>query len=407
MYLLLFLLFFLLSVLLAGIKVAFASAARLPTVLRKKRKNKSSALLARLLVHPQRFLQSIQWGYYFFLSLFTGALLLFLATLGLSTFFSLSFYFIIGISILWIAEMVIKTFCRARPEAMVYFWAYPAYCFYGLFLIPAQFTLVLGSIFLSLFFSKRTNTTAPAPAVQLENYMSTDQSALEVRNVDTKLFTNVLNLRQLRARDCMVPRQEIVHLDADASLQDLEQLFQQTGLSRILIIEKELDDVLGYVHHQQLLRQPASLRSIIMDLHFVPEVMNGIALLNKFIDERISISGVVDEFGMVKGVITLEDILEKLFGEIDDEHDEETYLEITLSDHTYLFSGRLEIGYLNDKYPHLQFPKGNYRTLSGYLVMTTEIIPKQGDEITLGNCLFVLESVSETKIETVRVIQME
>lgn len=407
MYLLLLLLFFLLSVLLAGIKVAFVSAVRLPMVLRKKRKSKSSALLARLLEQPQRFLQSIQWGYYFFLSLFIGALLLFLTARRYSTFSSLGFYLIIGISILWIAEMLMKTFCRARPEAMVYFLAYPAYCFYGLFVIPAQFTLSLSSLILSLFFSKQTNVTAPAHSIQLENYMSTDQSALEVRNVDTKLFTNVLNLRQLRARDCMVPRQEIVHLDADASLQDLEQLFQQTGLSRILIIEKELDDVLGYVHHQQLLRQPESLRSIVMDLNFVPEVMNGIALLNKFMDERINISGVVDEFGMVKGVITLEDIIEKLFGEIDDEHDEETHLEVKLSDNTYLFSGRLEIDHLNDKYPNLHFPKGNYRTLSGYLVMTTEIIPKQGDEITLGNCLFILESVTETKIETVRVIQMQ
>lgn len=144
-----------------------------------------------------------------------------------------------------------------------------------------------------------------------------------------------------------------------------------------------------------------------MDIRFVPEVMRVTDLLNKFIKDRINIACVVDEFGGLAGLITLEDILEELFGEIEDEHDEEEHIEIQVSEHEFIFSGRLEIDYLNEKYPDLQLPEGDYHTLSGYLVMTTETIPEQGVELLLGNYKFILEAVSETKVERIRVIRLE
>ncbi len=205
----------------------------------------------------------------------------------------------------------------------------------------------------------------------------------------------------------MIPRPEIEYIDITASMQELEDLFRETKHSRLIVVQDDIDNVLGYVHHQQLLQQPKSIRNIIMDIQFVPEVMHVTNLLNRLIQDQVSIACVVDEFGGLSGVITLEDILEELFGEIEDEHDEEDKIEIQVSDDEYVFSGRLEIDYLNEKYPTLKLPEGDYHTLSGYLVMTTENIPEESVEITLGDYKFILESVSETKIETVRVIKLK
>jgi len=408
MYILLLLIFLLLSVLSAGIEVAFVSASRLRMELRKRKEIKRGGILAHFYENSSHFLYTIQWGHYFFLSLVFGTLLLWSASGGSYVPLGFVSYLVFALLFLILVEIIIKTVFRIYAEPLLYFFAYPAYLLYWFFFIPARLSLVLTNFAMRLIFKKPPEEEAPySHRIDLESFVLSSQPEAEMGDIDTTLFGRALNLRDIRARDCMVPRMEIEYIDASASLRELEKLFQKTGLSRIIVIEKELDDVLGYVHHQQLLREPDSIRQIVMDLPFVPEVMRGIDLLNKFINERINISGVVDEFGVVKGVITLEDIMEKLIGEIDDEHDEEAHLELKLSDDTYLFSGRLEIDYLNEKYPDLDFPKGNYRTLSGYLVMTTEIIPKPETEITLGDYLFILQSVTETKIETVRVIKLQ
>ena len=183
----------------------------------------------------------------------------------------------------------------------------------------------------------------------------------------------------------------------------MKGLFTETRHSRIIVSENDIDTVLGYVHHLQLLKNPKQLRRHIIEMAFVPEVMNVFDLMLKFIREGTNIACVVDEFGGTAGIITLEDILEEIFGEIEDEHDVEDYLELKLSDDEYIFSGRLEIDYLNEKYPNLNFPIGEYETISGYVVMTSGTIPNSGDELELDGYLFVFEQVSDKKIETIRV----
>ena len=188
----------------------------------------------------------------------------------------------------------------------------------------------------------------------------------------------------------------------NASVAELEELFAETKLSRILIIDNDINQTLGYVHHQQLFKGPKSIRDLILDISFVPEVMRVADLMQKFMAEGVSIACVVDEFGSVSGLITLEDIIEEIFGEIDDEYDEEEYVEEQIDAQTYRFSGRLEIDYLNDKF-NLNFPEGEYHTLSGYLVTTTGLIPTQDDVIELNGYRFIIESVSATRIQTIRV----
>jgi putative hemolysin len=202
----------------------------------------------------------------------------------------------------------------------------------------------------------------------------------------------------------MIPRNEIIHIDAKDSLDDLLEAFKEARLSRIIVKDGDIENVVGYIHHQQLLKNPENLTKSIMPISYIPEAMNVQDLMMNFIKEGTSIACVVDEFGGTAGLITLEDILEEIFGEIEDEYDEEDHSDEVISDTEYRFAGRLEVSQLNEKYENINFPEGEYHTLSGYIVMTHQTIPKEGDELDLDGYRFISEKVSDTKIETVKVI---
>lgn len=222
--------------------------------------------------------------------------------------------------------------------------------------------------------------------------------------MEMELLENALHLKQVRAHDCMSPRNEIVHIDVNSGVEELRQKFIESSLSRILVTDGDIDKTLGYVHVQQLFSRPENIRSIVMPITFVPETIQMNDLLSKFIKFRRNIACVVDEYGSVAGLVTLEDVLEQLFGEIDDEHDQEEFIEAKVSEQEFIFSGRLEVDYLNEKYPELSIPAGEYNTLSGYIVMEAQSIPEQGARLELNGKTFVLELVSDRKIETVRVL---
>lgn len=223
--------------------------------------------------------------------------------------------------------------------------------------------------------------------------------------VEMELLENALHLKQVRAHDCMAPRPEIVHIDENASVAALRELFVESSLSRILVTQGgDLDKVVGYVHVQQLFTHPANIKDIEMPITFVPESIQANDLLSKFIKNRTNIACVVDEYGSVAGLVTLEDALEQLFGKIDDEHDQEEFIEARVSEREFIFSGRLDVQYLNEQYPEIDIPIGEYNTLSGYLVNATQTIPEQGSRLELDGKTFVLELVSDRKIETIRVL---
>jgi len=246
-------------------------------------------------------------------------------------------------------------------------------------------------------------------AALLEYLVQQNHSGLPgEEEVEMELLENALHLKQVRAHDCMAPRPEIVHIEVGASVGELRKLFIESSLSRILVTEGgDLDKVLGYVHVQQLFSHPQSIQSIVMPITFVPESIQANDLLSKFIKNRTNIACVVDEYGGIAGLVTLEDALEQLFGKIDDEHDQEEFIEAQVTDQEFIFSGRLDVQYLNEKYPALHLPTGDYNTLSGYLVTATQTIPEQGLRLELDGIIFVLELVSNRKIETVRVILVQ
>ncbi|MDX1910359.1 MAG: transporter associated domain-containing protein [Saprospiraceae bacterium] len=260
-----------------------------------------------------------------------------------------------------------------------------------------------------LFKSIYKNAQPDGDAALLEYLVQQNHSgAPGEEEVEMELLENALQLKQLRAHDFMAPRPEIVRIDADAPVGALRELFIESSLSRILVTENgDLDKVLGYVHVQQMFAQPDNIRRIVMPITYVPESIQANDLLSKFIKNRTNIACVVDEYGSIAGLVTLEDALEQLFGKIDDEHDQEEFIEARVSDREYIFSGRLDVQHLNEKYPELALPTGDYNTLSGYLVTATQTIPEQGARLDLEGKIFVLELVSDRKIETVRVLLPE
>ena len=274
--------------------------------------------------------------------------------------------------------------------------------------MPAS--LISLALFLLLLIFRKTilhnahDQLVEADEALLEYFTQQNTGANGEEVVAVELMENALHLKTVRAYDCMAPRPEIVYIDAGAPVEELRHLFVESSLSRILVTEGELDKVLGYIHVQQMFNRPAHIRDIVLPITFVPETMPANDLLHKFIRSRSSIACVVDEYGSLAGLVTLEDALEQLFGEIDDEHDQEEFIDAQVSPAEFIFSGRLRVDYLNEKYPALSIPPGDYNTLSGYLVATAATLPEQGARLELDGKTYVLELVSDRKIETVRVL---
>ena len=259
----------------------------------------------------------------------------------------------------------------------------------------------LSNFVLKYFFKAENNVAENVLSkLDLEEYIN--ESVREEQDIDKEILTNALNLGFLKVRDCLIPRNEIVSIDKTDTVDDLIALFREHKISRVIVVDGDIENVVGYIHHQQLLGNPKKIDKLIIPISFVPDAMGLQELMRKFIFERTNIAIVVNEFGGIIGLITLEDILEEIFGEIEDEHDDEDFIDQKISEDEYLLAGRLEIDFINDKY-HLDIPEGEYQTLSGFIVTSEQNIPTEGDSIAIGEYNFILEAVSDTRIETVRV----
>ncbi len=307
--------------------------------------------------------------------------------------------------ILFTAEFLPKVFFQIYANSLLKILAFPAYLFYLLFTFISDFVIWISDVVLKKFFKTEGDQVQLAfTKVELGNYISEQMESVEEHeDIDTEIqiFQNALEFSEVKAREVMVPRTEITALELHDSVDDLSKLFTETGYSKILIYKETIDEILGYVHSFDLFKKPKNIGSMIMPVELVPETMLIKDILNVLIKKRKSIAVVVDEYGGTSGIMTVEDIVEELFGEIEDEHDSVDLIEEQKDSDNYIFSARLEVDYINETYK-IDLPEGeNYETLGGLIVDFTEEIPQQDEIVTIDNFEFKILEASNTKIDLV------
>lgn len=407
--------FLIFSALFSGSEIAFISANKLNIELKKKRGGRRGRVITHFYDKPSRFLGSMLIGNNIALVVFT-----YLMTVPLDMFLVSRFGFaqdsasllllntiIITVIVLIFGEFLPKAFFQLYGADLLYLLAIPLRILQYILSIPTRLMTLLTNFLLNnLMKTQLEQGEEVFTRIDLINFIQDTTAENEEEDIDKELFHKALHLKDKRVRSCMIPRTEISAIDISESVETLEQQFVRTKHSRLLVIDEEIDEVLGYVHHQQLLNNPVLIREMVLEILFTPEVTPVIDLMNTFIKTHISIACVVDEFGGVSGIITLEDIQEEIFGEIEDEHDLEEHVEVAISPDEFRFSGRLELDYLNEKYG-LNLPEGDFHTLSGYIVMTTGNIPEEGQTAELGEFNYTFEVVSNTKIEVVKMTRLK
>jgi CBS domain containing-hemolysin-like protein len=308
--------------------------------------------------------------------------------------------------ILFTAEFLPKVLFQIYSNTLIKALAFPAYLFYCLFTFISDFVIWISDFVLKRFFKTEGDQVQLAfTKVELGNYISEQMESVEAHDdVDSEIqiFQNALEFAEVKAREVMVPRTEIVAVEIKDSIQELNTLFTETGYSKIIVYKDTIDDIIGYVHAFELFKKPKSIKAMVLDVEYVPETMLINEILNVLIKKRKSIAVVLDEYGGTSGIMTVEDIVEELFGEIEDEHDTVILKEEKIDASNYLFSARLEVDYINETYK-LNLPEGeNYETLGGLIVDHTEEIPQQNDVVDTDKFQFEIVEVSDTKIDLVR-----
>jgi CBS domain containing-hemolysin-like protein len=401
-----------LSAFFAGTEIAFITANKLGVEIERDKGTRRSKLISAFYSKPQEFLSVLLVGSNIVLVLFTFLMTRLIEPVILPFVSSEALRLIIitvlaTIVMLILGEFLPKLIFRLFANRAFVMMAYPMVFFKWILKFPAWVMISFSNILMKYVFRAPIKDVSDVfTRLDLQDFVEGSLSR-DNESLEADMFKNALQLKNLKAKECMVPRTEIVHVDVSDGIEELKNLFLETRHSRILISEGDIDNILGYIHHQSLLNGPKGIKEMIIPIQYVPEVASVLDIMTSFTRQQNNIAVVVDEFGGTAGIITLEDIAEEIFGEIEDEHDQEEYVEEKISETEYLFSARLEIDYLNEAFPALKFPQGEYETLSGYIVMTSGTIPEEGQELELDDYRFVFEKMSDKKIELVRVFLVD
>ena len=403
----------------SGMEIAYVSSNKIHIELEKKQNNFLAKTLSKLTAKPSKFIATMLIGNNVALVIygfFMGDLLLNwfqtlllsnyqVINLALSDFTLLTQTVISTFIILVTAEFLPKVFFQIYSNTLLRVFAIPAYLFYVLFSFISDFVIWMSDLVLKYFFKTESDEVKLVfTKVELGNYISEQmESVEEMDQVDSEIqiFQNALEFSDVKAREVMIPRTELVSVEIHDSVQMLNQLFTSTGYSKILVYKTTIDDILGYVHSFDMFKKPKSIKSMVMPVELVPETMFIKDILNTLTRKRKSIAVVVDEYGGTSGIITVEDIVEELVGEIEDEHDNKALYEEKIDDKTYKLSARIEVDYLNETYK-MNLPENEtYETLGGLIVNFREGIPEQNEQVQFENFLCTILEVSKTKIDLV------
>jgi CBS domain containing-hemolysin-like protein len=370
----------------AGIEMAFYSVNRFGIELKKKQGKPGAQILSRLIKTPEIFLGTTVIG--FTLSLVCFVLLFSTVTQPLWNFIGIPYDSVrLGLDIT-LASFIVLVFGEFISRSI--FRAHSNLILSRLVWIVNLFYIILQPI-ASLFINLSNWVLKYVLNVRMD----------EPKELHTNLFENALELPKIKIRQCLVPRKEIIAIETKTSIEELKEKFIHTKLSKLVVFEGSIDQITGYVHQLDLFKHPETLASILLPISAIPESMSATDLIDKFTKERKSIAWVVDEFGGTAGIVTMEDVLEEIFGEIHDEYDSEEFVEKRISENEYIFSGRLELDFLSQKY-ELNFPDDESETLSGYIINYHETIPRQKERIIIDNYEFDILNVGDTRIEMVK-----
>lgn len=396
----------------AGIEIAFVSANKMGVGLKKKQGNQKYLILSRLLESPYRFIGSCLVGYTLFLTIYG---------LQVSQFFEpfwklvgmqkmegsapikVIFELLLAVVLVLFVEFTFKAIFRAKNDAALSIFVLPMKFFHSIFSPVSQFFVAIAVWILKYLFN--TNIDAgrrPFSRVDIEHfYQQTKESQDESQELNRVMFEKALGLPGIKVRSCLVPRTEIVAVPIDATIAEVRNKMVATKLSKMVVYEGNIDNIVGYIHQINMFSHPSSIKDALLPIPTVPATMSVTDLIGLFSKQRKTIAWVVDEFGGTAGVVTMEDLLEEIFGEIRDEYDVERMVENQLAENEFMFSGRIEIDEIRGKY-RLDLP-GEVETLSGYIISNHNAIPKQGEKIIIDKYQFEILNMGETKVELVKV----
>ncbi|MCC8134185.1 MAG: hemolysin family protein [Tannerellaceae bacterium] len=396
----------------SGVEIAFISSNKLRYELDKKRKTFSSKILDIFYNNPNQFISTMLVGNNIALVIYglqmaiilepyiakvvsNGALIVLIQSL-IST-----------ILILFTAEFIPKTIFKINPNFSLSLFAVPLYIFYIILYPISRFSSLISFGILRLFGAKNLDDSSDRTLgrVDLDHYLQQSrEDGKKNSDMDTevKIFQNALDFSSVRLRDCIVPRTEIVACDTHSSIEELKAKFIETGLSKILVYNENIDDIIGYIHSSELFKNPEDWTQHINTISIVPETMAANKLMKMLMGEKKSLAVVVDEFGGTAGIVTLEDLVEEIFGEIEDEHDTKSHVAKQTGENEYVLSGRIEIDTVNEMFS-LDLPESDdYVTVAGFILHSYQKFPKLNETITIDKFIFKILKVTATKIELVK-----
>jgi putative hemolysin len=398
----------------SGMEIAFISANKLQIELQNKQGDLTGRILSVFVQRPGQFIGTTLMGntislvlYGIFMAyLMEGPLKMWLPdgfnndaiVLVLQTLIS-------TVIVLITAEFLPKSLFMLNPNIMLNFFSLPFWIIYILFYPVVWAVVELSRFFITKILRLEYSEDKPVFTVTdlnsfVQNHIHKGKEEGHVE-IDTKIFDNAVEFKTVRVRECMVPRTDIVSVEVDDAIEELKQVFEESGHSKVIVYRESIDDVIGYCHQLELFKKPKTIEEILTPIIIAPESALANELLIQFIQERKSLALVVDEFGGTSGIVSMEDIIEEIFGEIEDEYDSDHLIEQKISDQEYLLSARHEIDYLNDKYGW-ELPIGDFETLSGLILSLTENLPKKGESVTFEAYNFTVVTKQEHRIETVR-----
>ncbi len=403
----------------SGMEIAFITSNKLKIELDRKQGVFAADIVAHFVRHPKMFIATMLVGNNIALviyGLYMGEAIVHLFEVNTPAFAAalgeygmlITQTLLSTVIVLVFGEFIPKAIFSINPNRWLNLFAIPVLIWYVVLWIFASFITLISDLFLRIFVrTKSSNEVVEFGRIDLDHYLSEATGNIDrTKAIDheIQIFQNALDFSKVKVRDCFVPRNEIVGIEITQSVEELKRLFIETRLSKILVYRENIDHIIGYVHSFELFKKPEMIQHILRPVEIVPEPMPANEILETFIKNKKSIAVVVDEYGGTAGIVTMEDIVEEIFGEIEDEHDKEETTEKIIDEKNFEFSARLDIDYLNEKYD-LGLPENNeqYDTLGGLLLHIYEDIPEEGDIIEHENFTFVASKVSETRIELVKI----